>query len=125
MSKVQEKIKDIYNSVIETNDLRYDGTFNDLDYFGLFCKAGAKDRMYKLLGCNVCMFNCIYEDEDSVMILFSIPQNSETGSKHIADKVMEIIECMERCFINIDYTDSKEIKHDKFIYVTVIKKVRK
>jgi hypothetical protein len=70
------------------------------------------------------MFNYSFKGEDAVMIIFSIAINpNETGAKSIADRVMEVIGNIEECFITIDYTKSEEIKEDKVVYVTTIKKL--
>jgi len=125
MKKVslQQRIKEAFEDTVETNNLRYDGTMLDIDYFGLFCKATSKDRLFKFLGANVCMFNCLHEDDESVLVIFSIPINSDSSTKNIADRVMEITETMERCFTTLDFIQAKEKKNDKFVYVTVIKKL--
>jgi hypothetical protein len=57
--------------------------------------------------------------------VFSIPVNTpeETGAKNVAERVMDIIENMERILITLDYAHSKEVKEDKFIYITIVKKL--
>ena len=72
----------------------------------------------------MCMFNCKYDDKDAVLMLFSIPINSkEVGSKHISERVMEVIENVEECFTTVDFSSSREVKEDKFVYMVVVKKV--
>ena len=123
MSDVKERLKEIFETTIDSG-LKYEGTFNSPDYYNLFCKAASNQNLYKILGNNICMFNCLYEGADSVMMLFSIPVNSsESGAKNIAERVIEIIAAVEECFVTSDYMKSEEIKEDKFVYITVIKKI--
>jgi len=122
--KLEQKFKEAFEGTIENVDLHYDGNLKNIDYFGLFCKAGTVEKLYKFLGLNTCMFNYIYEKRDSVIIIFSIPNGEESSTKYIADKVMDIVELCESIFITTDYIKSKEVKDDKFIYVTVIKKLK-
>jgi hypothetical protein len=123
MSQVKERLKEIFDSTIDSG-LKYEGSYKSPEYYNLFCKAAANQQLYKVMGNNLCMFNYSYEDVDSVMILFSIPINSnESGAKNIAERVMEIIEEVEECFVTTDYVKSEEVKEDKFVYITVIKKV--
>jgi hypothetical protein len=122
--KLVDKFREVYNLTLENTDLTYTGNLTGIDYFGLFCKATAQDRLYKFFGLNTCMFNFVHENQDSVLILFSIPNGEESSTKFIADKVMDIVELGEQVFITIDYIISKEIKDDKFTYVTLIKKLK-
>ncbi len=121
--KLKQKLKDAFDQTIESNDLKYDGNLKNIDYFGLFCKAGAKDKLYKFLGLNTCLFNYIHEKKDSILIIFSIPNGEESSTKFIADKVMDIVELCESIFVTTDYIKSKEVKDDRFIYVSIIKKL--
>jgi hypothetical protein len=121
--KIEQKFRDIYEKTLENVDLQYLGNLKNIDYFGLFCKATAQDKLYRFLGLNTCMFNYIHEKEESVMIIFSIPNGEESTTKFVADKVMDIVELCESVFVTVDFIKSKEIKDDKFIYVTVIKKM--
>lgn len=121
--KLEQKFKEVYESTLENVDLRYTGNLKNIDYFGLFLKAGSSEKLYKFLGLNTCMFNYIHEKKDSVIIIFSIPNGEESSTKFIADKVMDIVELSESVFITLDYIKSKEVKDDKFIYVTIIKQL--
>ena len=120
---VEEKFKKVMDSTLESDDLRYTGELKNMDYFGLFCKATAQDKLYKFLGLNVCMYNYVYEDQESILIIFSIPNGEESSTKDVADKVMDIVELAEHLFITLDYIESIEIKDDKFIYTTIVKKL--
>jgi len=124
MSHVKERLKEIFENTLEIG-IKYEGTVENPDYYTLFCKAASKDQLYKLMGNNLCMFNCSYADEDAVMMIFSIPINSkESGAKNVAERVMEVIGGIERCFVTLDHVKSEEVKEDKFVYVTAIKKIK-
>ena len=121
---VQEKLREVFENTIEAG-IKYDGTTDNPEYYNLFCKAAANEQLFTLMGNNLCMFNCEHEGNESVMMLFSISINSpeETGAKNVAERVMEIVEEVEECFITLDDLRSEEIKEDKFVYVTAIKKL--
>lgn len=123
MSNVNEKLKDIFEATVESG-IEYTGSLENIDYYSLFCKAASKEKLYKILGNNLCMFNYKYNDKDAVMLIFFIPINTEeTGAKNIAERVMEIVEKVETCFVTLDYLKSQEVKEDKFLYVIVIKNI--
>jgi len=37
---------------------------------------------------------------------------------------MEVVEAVETCFVTLDALKSEEVREDKFIYVTAIKKLK-
>ncbi len=125
VEEVIKKLKEKFEDVVESNELKYDGSITNIDYFSLFCKAAAADNLYKFFGVNTCMFNFVYDNDDSVLIIFSIPINNDSSSKHIADRVMEITRSMERCFVTLDFISSIEVKDDKFVYISIVKKVNR
>jgi len=121
----QRKIKEIFDTTLDVDE-KYTGNLSDLDYYGLLCKSASKDRLFKLLGNNVCMFNYQYNGCDSVLMLFSIPMNAkDVGGKHVSERVMDIVESVEECFTTVDYSNTREVKEDKFIYMVIIKKIEK
>jgi len=123
MSYIQERLKEIFETTLESG-IKYDGSIKKIDHYGLFCQAASKEKLYKLMGNNLCMFNCEYNDKDAVLMVFFIPINSQdTGAKNVAERVMEVVENVESCFITLDHLKSEEVKEDKFIYVTAIKGV--
>ena len=79
MSHVKEKLKEIFENTVESG-LKYEGSYESPDYYNLFCKAAANKNLFKLMGNNICMFTCSYQENDSVMMLFSIPINSSEAS---------------------------------------------
>lgn len=122
----KEKLLNIFESTIETEDLRYTGSFNEIDYYSLMCKAASRDLLYTLENCNICMFNCLYNDSESVIMMVAIPiviDNKDGKSKHIAERIMDVVELLENSFVTIDYMSSNEIKEEKFVYLIAIKKL--
>jgi hypothetical protein len=124
MSRVQDKLRDVFSTAPQT-DLRYDGQLEKIDYYGLFCKAAAKERLFKIFGNNSCMFNTTFENEDAVMMIFSIPINPvDDVTKSMVERTMEIVESLENCFIKLDFLKSEEVNEDKYVYITAIKKTK-
>lgn len=117
----RDKLKEIFETTVESGI-----TYNETDtYFSLFSKAAAKDRLFKIKGNNVCMFNHHFEGKEAVLMIFFVPINpDESGAKNIAERVMEIVECIESCFVTLDSLKSEEVKEDKYIYVIAIKKIK-
>jgi len=124
MTYAHDKLKEIFDNTIES-ELKYDGDVENIDYYALFCKAAANNKLFKLLGNNLCMFNCTYHGSDAILMIYFIPINSEdSGAKTVAERVMEIVEVAETCLITLDHLNSHEVKEEKFIYVTIIKKLK-
>lgn len=124
MMNTQKRLKELFENAI-SSDLHYDGSFKDINCYNLLCKGVAKDCFHKIIGSNVSLFKCSYENEDAILMLFTIPINVENGTKHVAERVMEVVDLCERCFITLDYLQSKEVKEDKYVYVIVTKKLGK
>lgn len=123
MSHVDERLREVFEQTADSAQI-YTGKIDNIDYYSLFCKAAANNALHKLMGNNLCMFKCDYENKDAIMMMFSIPiNNSEdtTGAKNVAERVMEVIAATEKCFITIDNLKSEEVKEDKFVYVTLVK----
>lgn len=122
-SHVNDRLKEIFETTVDSG-IKYEGKLKNLEYYNLFCKAASEEKLYKLMGNNLCMFNCKYEENDAVMMIFFIPINTEeSGAKTVAERVMEVVTETEKCFVTIDYLNSEEIKEDKFIYVVIIKNI--
>jgi len=123
MSHVDERLREIFEQT-EDSDQIYTGKIDNIDYYSLFCKAASNNALHKLMGNNLCMFRCEYKGKDAIMMMFSIPINNNedtTGAKNVAERVMEVVEATERCFITIDSMRSEEVKEDKFVYITLVK----
>jgi len=124
MNHVIDRLKEVFETTVESG-IKYEGSLENPDYYGLFCKAASKEQLYKLMGNNLCMFNCEVDGDDAVMMLFSIPINTseESGAKNVAERVMEVVQNIEECFVTLDELDSEQVQEDKFVYVTAIKKL--
>ncbi len=124
MRHVNERLKEIFENTVESG-INYEGSVDKPEYYNLFCKAAANDQLYQLMGNNLCMFNCQSEGKEVVMMLFSIPINSseEAGAKNVAERVMEVVENSEACFVTLDDVKTEPVKEDKFVYVTIVKSI--
>jgi len=124
MSYIKERLKEIFENTIESG-IKYSGSVDKPEYYNLFCKAASHDQLFQLMGNNLCMFNCQSKGKDAVMMLFSIPINTSenAGAKNVAERVMEIVENTEDCFITLDDVKTEQVQEDKFIYITVIKNI--
>ncbi len=121
----KDKIKELYNKTIES-DLRFEGKLNNIDYFSILCKATSCDNMIKFQNSNLCMFNYRYNNRDSILIIFAIPisedsDDKQTKGKHISERIMNIIKLIEDFFVTTDYMECKQVKEDKFAYLTIVK----
>ena len=128
----EERLKQIFESTVESG-LKYDGNIDEIDFYSLFCKSTANNQLYKLFSCNLSMFKYTYENDDSVLIIFSIPislnldrieNGNQQENKHISERIMEILRIVEECFIVVDYMDLKNIKEDNFMYMVIVKKLK-
>ena len=128
----EERLKQIFESTIESG-LKYDGNIEEIDFYSLFCKSTANNQLYKIFSCNLSMFKYRYENDDSVLIIFSITislnldrieNGNQQENKHIYERIMEILRIVEECFITVDYMDLKNIKEDKFMYMVIVKKLK-
>ena len=124
--KPKERLKQIYD-LTEDSGLSFSGNLEDIDFYSLLCKATANNHLYKLFSCNLCMFNYSFEGEESVLIIFSIPlsTNDTQESKHISERIMDVLKTIEDCFSTVDYMNLKTVKEDKFTYMTIVKKSKK
>jgi hypothetical protein len=116
------KLKEIFENTVESG-LKYEGDMEGIDFYSLFCKAAANDQLFKMFGNNLCMFNYKKDDKDAILMIFSIPVSNpdEGAAKNVAERVMEVVREVEKCFVTLDYLRSVEIKEEKFVYVTAIK----
>ena len=123
-----ERLQDIYDETLELGVKIQLPNIEDIDYYSLLCKATANNKMYKMFNCNLCSFMCEFEGEDSVVVIYSLPAPSKLDEspdkKHPSEKAMDIIKVIEQCFITVDYISFKEVKEDKFSYITAIKKIK-
>lgn len=124
--KKQRTAKDILMGYVEStvkSGVKFENDLASINYFKTFGKAGENKQMFKMFGCNVCMFNY---GEDSVLIIFSIPLKSSVEgdeNKHVSERMMDIVKNIEDIFTTVDSMSVEEVKEDKVFYLTIIKKV--
>lgn len=122
----KEKLIELFNRTIES-DFKFEDKLKNIDYFSTICRASANNQMTKIFNSNVCMFNYRYNNTDSVLILFAIPLNPDESdgksTKHISERVMDIIRLLEDTFITLNYVNSDQVKEDKFTYLIAVKEV--
>ena len=118
-----EKLKEFFDRTVE-NGPSYKGPLTEMDYYALICKGASNESLVTIKKSNVSMFNYEYDGTESILILFAIPMNTSEGGKHIAERVMDMLKLIEECFTTVDYSNSKEVKEDKFVYLTVVKKLK-
>lgn len=124
MDQVEEqklKLKKAFEEVL-ISDLKYNKPIEDIDYT-ILTKAMAVDKTIKVLGCIVCMFNCTFENSSAVLIVFSYFPKDDSGSKHISEKAIDIIDLLQEVFITLDHIDIINPKGEGYIYIVSVKKV--
>jgi hypothetical protein len=137
-NQIKDLITDLYDATIDSEDF-LEGDVDKIDYCKILYKATAENKIRKVRSLNTCMFNCEFEGDDAVMILFAIPINFEdienesiqttektsqsTKEKNMAEKIMLIIKKTEELFITLDDIKLQTVSADKFTYLRIIKKV--
>lgn len=124
----KERLKQIFEKTIDSG-LTHSGDIEEIDFYSLLCKSTSNNQLYKIFSCNLSMFNYIYDHEDAILMIFSIPFSLNSDivdgeNKHISERIMEVLKTVEECFTTLDYIDLKNIKEDKFSYLVVVKKLR-
>lgn len=124
----EEKFKEMFEMTLES-DHDYTGSLDEINYFGLICKAAQGDYMRKIFNNDIVMFNTQYEDEDAVLIVVQIPLNlndddeSAKPTKFVAGRVMKMIFLAEKCLVQLDVCETDKKSEEKFVYIKMIKKV--
>jgi hypothetical protein len=122
------KFKEMFDMTLES-DHDYYGNLEQLNYFGLICKAAQGDYMRKIFNTDIVMFNTEYEDEDAVLIVVQIPVNANEDdentkvTKFVSNRVMKLIFLAERCLTQLDVCETTQESEDKFVYIKMIKKI--
>jgi hypothetical protein len=122
-----ERLRSIFDTTIENYSNVAIEDINEIDYYVLMCKAIEKNQIHKMFNCNLFAFTCQINGDDSVIIIFCIPISTQAevpDKKHSSERIMDIIKTVEECFISIDYMSLKEVKENKFSYLTIIKKIK-
>ena len=118
MSKFhRRKYTNIFLNTIE-NGIEYDGEIDKLNILNT-----KPEDLHKINTNHVAMFKYLYENHNSVLMIFCLPINSEketATSKSVAERVMMIIKDSEICFTCLDFSTSQS--DTGFIYLKIIKK---
>lgn len=104
------------------SDLRYNKSIEDID-FTILTKAMAVDKTIKVMGCIVCMFNCIFEDSPSILIVFTYYPKEDVGSKHISEKTIDVVDLLQETFITLDHINVVNPRSEPYVYIVAVKKV--
>jgi hypothetical protein len=124
----EQKFREMFDMTLES-DHDHNGNLNELNYFGLICKAAQGDYMRKIYNNDIVMFNTEYEDEDAVLIVVQIPVNMNEddenvkATKFVSNRVMKMIFLAEKCLVQLDICETTQETEDKFVYIKMIKKV--
>lgn len=116
----KKKLKEAFDEIL-VSDLHYKKQIQDIDYTVLV-KAMSSGKIWKVLSCDVTMFNFIFENCPSVLIVFCYYPKEDSGSKHISEKTIDIISLLQDTFITLDYVDIITVKSEPFVYITAVKK---
>lgn len=119
----KNRLKQIFETTIDSG-LKYSGDINEIDFYSLICTSTANNNLYRIINCNVVMFNCEYKNEESILMIFSIPLTLNDDTKHISERIIDVLKLVEDCFITVDFMDLKNVKEDKFYYMIVIKNIK-
>lgn len=122
----KERLRQIFESTIDSGE-KYCGNIADIDYYSLLCKSTANNQLYKIFSCNLFMYNYTFNEEDAVLMVFSIPTSVTDNSpenKHVSERILDVLKIVEECFITVDFMDLKTVKEDKFLYMTIVKKIK-
>lgn len=124
----ETKFKEMFEMTLES-DHDYMGSLDEINYFGLMCRAAQGDYMRKLFNNDIVMFNIDYEDEDAVLIVVQIPVNindddeNVKATKFVSNRVMKLIFLAEKCLTQLDVCETTQESEDKFVYIKMIKKI--
>ena len=124
----KERLKQIFESTVDSGE-KYCGNIDEIDYYALLCKSTSNNQLYKIFSCNLFMYNYSYKDEDSVLMVFSIPtsinnNDNQLENKHVSERILDVLKIVEECFVTVDFMDLKTVKEDKFLYMTIVKKIK-
>lgn len=123
VEEAKKKLKEAFDEIL-ASDLRYTKQIQDIDYTVLV-KAMSSGKIWKILGCETTMFNYSFDGCPSILIIFSYypKEKEDTGSKHISEKTIDIIDLLQEAFVLIDYADIIEAKAEPYKYIVAVKKI--
>jgi hypothetical protein len=116
-TRIRKTFQETLNS-----DLSYSKQIEDID-FTVMTKSMAVEKTIKVMGCIVCMFNYLFEETPSILIVFSYYPKDDVGSKHISEKTIEVIDLLQEVFITLDHIDIINVKSEPFVYIVAVKKI--
>jgi hypothetical protein len=123
MELMYEKIKNIIKKTVELPQ-SYNDDIHKINCFKMFMNV-KHENIYKMMNFNICSFNYEYEGYKSVLLIFSTSINDKDTTKDTTNKIINVIDILEKSLITLDYIESKEIKEDNQIYLIVVKKLKK
>jgi hypothetical protein len=124
----EEKFIEMFEMTLES-DHDYFESLDEMNYFGLICRAAHGDFMRKIYNNDIVMFNTKYEDQDAVLIVVQIPVNVNEDdenikvTKFVSNRVMKMIFLAEKCLVQLDVCETTQESEDKFVYIKMIKKI--
>ena len=122
----KDRLREFFLSAVSEASV-LDSMLENLDYYNIKYRAIRENRYFKMLNCDLCLYKYKYKDEDCIILIYSIPSPSnpeaKEDSRHLSQKVMELLKIIEDCFITVDYIDLKDVIEDKFNYLVVIKRI--
>lgn len=122
----ETRIRMLFDEILkDTEVLKEDLEY--INYYNLLCKSIKENKFHKFFNADLSLFKFIYKGNESVLMIFSIPIQTNkdvVDKKHITERVMEIVKILEKVFITTDFMSLQEVKEDKRYYLSVIVKKR-
>ena len=125
-----KKLNDIIEQVKEKNEYFETDIINeDIELFNLFLKSEEEKTSYLFKRCLLLSYNYIYQDNESLLFIFSIPsydveKNKNSSQKSVNENILNLIKIFEEYFVYIDYINiKKEGQSNQFNYLIIIKKI--
>jgi hypothetical protein len=122
----ESRIQMLFDETLKDEDILQDD-IEYINYYNLLCKSISTNKFYKFFNANLSLFKFIYKGNESVLMIFSIPIQTNKDvqdKKHITERVMEIVKILEKVFITTEFMSLQEVKEDKYYYLSVIVKKR-
>jgi|GEM_PF-2061524 len=126
MSRRHENLMEIFRKT-RSLDLTYEGEIEKINHNQLNCMAGLKDNLHtEVMGgdINLSMFNYTFRERDAVLMLISLPIVGNERNRQLPERIGEIFDLLEDCFITLDYLHLDEVKEDHKMYITAVKIIK-
>lgn len=103
---------------------------DEVSFFNLFLREHENNKNLSIIkGCDVLTYKYIFEEENSVLLVFSIPnlnENNKTETRSTNEKILGIIKLLEDYFTYLDFVSLKsEGTNEQYSYLVVIKKLKR